>query len=159
MWRPCVGRTDRPGSVYLDTNCFVDWAQGTGCPREAESMLRAGKAGRVRLYTSTLTLAEARGTSDSAHRLRIRALLQEPYITLVEVTRRVGLLANDITAERPKIKGADAVHLACACFAEVDVLMTRNFRDFKPDDVYRGVLLRVPFEFGGEGLFAASDAD
>ncbi|WP_250402364.1 hypothetical protein [Streptomyces cellostaticus] len=85
---------------------------------------------------------------------RIRALLQEPYITLVEVTRRVGLLANDITAERPKIKGADAVHLACACFAKVDVLMTRNFRDFKPDDVYRGVLLRVPFEFGGEGLFA-----
>jgi predicted nucleic acid-binding protein len=143
--------------VYLDTNCFVDWAQGTGSPREAESMLRAGRAGRVKLYTSTLTLAEARGTSDSTHRLRIRALLQEPYITLVDVTRRVGLIANDITAERPKIKGADAVHLACACFARVDVLMTRNFRDFKPGDVYRGVLLRTPFEYGGEGLFTEAD--
>ncbi|MEH0546241.1 PIN domain-containing protein [Streptomyces sp. B21-105] len=143
--------------MYLDANCFIDWAQGTGSAREAESMLRAGKAGHVRLHTSTLTFAEARGTSASDHRLRIRALLQEPYITLVEVTRRVGLLANDITAERPKIKGADAIHLASACFAKVDVLVTRNFRDFKPDDLYRGVLLRMPFEFGGEGLFAASD--
>ncbi|MEU0741029.1 PIN domain-containing protein [Streptomyces sp. NPDC006134] len=143
--------------MYLDTNCFIDWAQGTGSAREAESVLRAGRAGHVRLYTSTLTLAEARGSSDSDHRLRIRTLLQEPYITLVEVTRRVGLLANDITAERPKIKGADAVHLACACFVKADVLMTRNFRDFTPGDVYRGVLLRMPFEFGGEGLFATSD--
>ncbi|MFJ9717132.1 type II toxin-antitoxin system VapC family toxin [Streptomyces sp. NPDC101213] len=143
--------------MYLDSNCFIDWAQGTGSAREAESMLRAAKAGHVRLHTSTLTFAEARGTNASDHRLRIRALLQEPYVILVEVTRRVGLLANDITAERPKIKGADAIHLASACFVGVDVLVTRNFRDFKPDDVYRGVLMRMPFEFGGEGLFAASD--
>lgn len=112
-----MGETDRPESVYLDSNCFVDWAQGTGSAREAESMLRAAKAGYVRLYTSTVTLAEARGTTASVHRLHIRTLLQEPYITLVEVTRRVGLIANDITAEKPKIKGLDAIHLGCATFA------------------------------------------
>lgn len=148
-----MGETDRPRSVYLDTNCFIDWAQGTGEARAAESMLRAGKARQVRLYTSTLTLAEARGTSDSEHRLRIRTLLQEPYITLVEVTRRVGLIANDIAAEHPKIKGADAVHLACAVMARAEVLMTRNTRDFQPGEVCKGVVLRAPFEFGGEGLF------
>ncbi|WP_159398276.1 type II toxin-antitoxin system VapC family toxin [Streptomyces aureocirculatus] len=143
----------------MDANCFVDWAQGTGEPRATESMLRAGKAGQVRLFTSTLTLAEARGTTDSAHRLRIRTLLQEPYIILVEVTRRVGLVANDIAAEHPKIKGADAVHLACANVAGVEVLMTRNTRDFQPGEVCKGVLLRAPFEFGGEGLFAPAAAD
>ncbi|MFD4345822.1 type II toxin-antitoxin system VapC family toxin [Streptomyces coelicoflavus] len=152
-----MGTPDRPESVYLDTNCFVDWAQGMHCVREAESMLRAGRAGLVRLFTSTLTFAEARGTNASEYRLRIRTLLQEPYITLIDVTRRVGLLANDITADRPKIKGADAVHLACACFAGAEVFMTRNFRDFSPGDVYKGVLLSMPFEFGGEGIFPASD--
>ncbi|KPC73220.1 hypothetical protein ADL35_27865 [Streptomyces sp. NRRL WC-3753] len=152
-----MGTPDRPESVYLDTTCLVDWVQGTGCIRESESMLRAGRAGHVRLFTSTLTFAEARGTNASEYRLRIRTLLQEPYITLVDVTRRVGLLANDITADRPKIKGADAVHLACACFAGAEVFMTRNFRDFSPGDMYKGVLLRTPFEFGGEGIFPASD--
>lgn len=148
-----MGETDRPGSVYLDSNCFIDWSQGTGSFREAESMLRAGKAGKVRLYTSTLTFAEARGTAESGHRQRIRTLLQEPYMTLIEVTRRVGLLANDITAQHPRIKGADAIHVACASFAGVEVFMTRNFRDFNPGDTCKGVLLRMPFEFGGDGLF------
>ncbi|MET8765484.1 PIN domain-containing protein [Streptomyces sp. NPDC004658] len=149
-----MGETDRPGSVYLDSNCFIDWAQGTHSHREAESMLRAGKAGKVRLYTSTLTFAEARGTADSEHRQRIRDLLQQPFMTLVEVTRRVGLLANDITALHPTIKGADAVHIACASFAGAEVFMTRNFRDFRPGDVCKGVLLRSPFEFGGDGIFS-----
>ncbi|WP_172632881.1 PIN domain-containing protein [Streptomyces sp. 6-11-2] len=134
-----MGETDRPESVYLDSNCFIDWAQGTGSAREAESMLRAAKAGYVRLYTSTVTLAETRGTTASVHRLHIRTLLQEPYITLVEVTRRVGLIANDITAEKPKIKGLDAIHLGCANFARAEIYVSRNFRDFAPGDVCNGV--------------------
>lgn len=154
-----MGETDRPGSVYLDTNCFIDWAQGTHSAQEAESVLRAAKSGNVRLYTSTVTFAEARGTTASDHRLRIRTLLQEPYIILVEVTRRVGLIANDITADHPKIKGLDAVHLACAVFARAEVSVSRNFRDFAPGDVCKGVLLRAPFEFGGPGLSPASDID
>ncbi|WP_165395496.1 PIN domain-containing protein [Streptomyces albidoflavus] len=152
-----MGEIDRPSSVYLDSNCFIDWAQGTGSCREAESVLRAGRAGKVRLFTSTLTFAEARGTTESGHRERIRALLQEPYITLIEVTRRVGLLANDITAQHPKIKGADAVHVACASFAGVEVFVTRNFRDFSPGDSCKGVVLRMPFEYGGGGIFPETD--
>ncbi|MGW4272811.1 type II toxin-antitoxin system VapC family toxin [Streptomyces seoulensis] len=154
-----MGATDRPESVYLDSNCFIDWAQGTDAARQAESMLRAARAGHVRLYTSTVTFAEARGTTASEHRFRIRTLLQEPYVTLVEVTRRVGLIANDITAEKPKIKGLDAVHPACAVFAGTEVYVSRNFRDFAPGDTCRGVLLRTPFEFGGTGLFPASSVE
>ncbi|MFJ2718553.1 hypothetical protein [Streptomyces sp. NPDC087437] len=150
-----MGETDRPESVYLDSNCFIDWAQGTGSAREAESS-------QSRVCTALhlhLTLAEARGTTASVHRLHIRTLLQEPYITLVEVTRRVGLIANDITAEKPKIKGLDAIHLGCAIFARAEIYVSRNFRDFAPGDVCNGVLLRMPFEFGGEGLFPASEVD
>ncbi|MER7042926.1 PIN domain-containing protein [Streptomyces microflavus] len=148
-----MGEIDRPESAYLDTNCFIDWAQRTGSHQEAESMLRAARAGHVRLYTSTLTFAEARGTEDSQHRLTIRTLLQEPYITLIDVTRRVGLIANDITAIAPKIKGADAVHMACAVFASAEVFITRNFKHFTPDTHCKGVLLRTPFEYGGATLF------
>ncbi|MFD4956361.1 hypothetical protein [Streptomyces sp. NPDC058451] len=97
----------------MDSNCFIDWAQGTGSAREAP----------------------------------------------VEVTRRVGLIANDITAEKPKIKGLDAIHLGCAIFARAEIYVSRNFRDFAPGDVCNGVLLRTPFEFGGAGLFPASEVD
>ncbi|MER6598961.1 type II toxin-antitoxin system VapC family toxin [Streptomyces parvus] len=150
-----MGETDRPESAYLDTTCFIDWAQGTESHQEAESMLRAARAGHVRLYTSTVTFAEARGNQDSQHRQTIRTLLQEPYITLVDVTRRVGLIANDITAIAPKIKGLDAVHMASAVFARAEVFISRNFRDFTPDTYCKGVLLRTPFEYGGDTLFTA----
>ncbi|CAL9559929.1 hypothetical protein [Streptomyces sp. enrichment culture] len=72
------------------------------------------------------------------------------------MTRRVGLLANDVTADRPEIKGADAVPWRAPASRDRG-FMTRNFRAFSPGDTYKGVLLRTPFEFGGEGIFPTSD--
>ncbi|MFC8441154.1 hypothetical protein ACFUJT_23685 [Streptomyces griseoincarnatus] len=60
---------------------------------------------------------------------------------------------------QPKIRGLNAIHLACAIFAGADVYVSRNFRDFTPGDVCKGVLMRTPFEYGGPGLFSGSDTD
>lgn len=152
-----MGKADEPQLVYLDANCFIDWAQGEASAPAVESWLIAGRQGRVQLPASTLTLAEARGdmsVPDAIEkRQRIRTLLLESYVMLVEVTRRVGLIANDITVDRTRIRGADAAQLACAVFAGADLFLTRNFRDFSAGDVYRGVRFSEPYEYGGEGLF------
>ncbi|WP_354006216.1 PIN domain-containing protein [Streptomyces sp. NBC_00059] len=152
-----MAKTDAVRPVYLDANCFIDWAQGAETAHAVQSWLHAAVKGQVQLLTSTLTLAEARGdgraTDVEERRQRIRKVLLDPCINLVEVTRRVGLIANDITVDRPRIRGADAAHLACAIYAKADIFLTRNFRDFESGDVYQGVKFQLPYRYGGDGLF------
>ncbi|MFB8072784.1 type II toxin-antitoxin system VapC family toxin [Streptomyces californicus] len=152
-----MGKADAVRPVYLDANCFIDWAQGAETALAVQSWIQAAAQGKVQLLTSTLTLAEARGDGRALdveeRRQRIRKVLLDPCINLVEVTRRVGLIANDITVDRPRIRGADAAHLACAIYAQADVFLTRNFRDFASGDVYKGVKFLLPYTYGGDKLF------
>ncbi|MEU6339901.1 PIN domain-containing protein [Streptomyces sp. NPDC046977] len=150
-------RPERPKSVYLDACCYIDWATGQYSGTSVETWLRAARAEQLQIYASTLLLAEARGGSraepNPAAERQIRNLLSEPYVTLVDVSRRVGLLARDLIVDYPKVRNWDAVHMASAVAARADVFLTRNVNDFTPGMVHRGVWVDEPYEFGGEGLF------
>ncbi|MEU9245893.1 PIN domain-containing protein [Streptomyces sp. NPDC048385] len=151
-------RPDRPKIAYLDACCYIDWAEGKDSCAEVETWLLAARQRQVQIVASTAMFAEARGTGNNGHQdmageERIRQLLQEPYVTLVDVTRRIGLLARKISVERPRIKGFDALHLATAIHTESEVFLSRNFRDFTSGEQYQGVWMEVPYEFGGEGIF------
>jgi predicted nucleic acid-binding protein len=153
-----VARPDNPRRVYLDCCCYIDWAEGKFSCAAVETWLHAARRKQVTIIASTAMFAEARGTTNGQRdtttgEKRIRDLLQEPYVTLVDVTRRVGLLAREISVERTRIRGMDALHLATAVYAEADVFLTRNFRDFTSAELYRGVWMEEPYEYGGEGLF------
>jgi predicted nucleic acid-binding protein len=153
-----VARPDRPQRTYLDACCYIDWAEGKHSCAAVETWLLAASRGQVQIIASTAMFAEARGTGNNGHQdltgeQRIRLLLQEPYVTLVDVTRRIGLLARKISIERPRIKGMDALHLATAVHTESEVFLSRNFRDFSAGERYRGVWLEEPYEFGGDALF------
>lgn len=154
-----MAKLDPAPRVYLDSCCFIAWAQGEDSGPAIESWLIAAKRGNAQLLTSPLTFAEARGKGDAQEseerRKRIRQLLQEPYVILVDITRQVGLLSNTIAAQRPKIKGADAIHMACAVFGKAAQFMTLNKRDFVPGDIVRGVQIVEPSKFGGDTLFDA----
>lgn len=150
-------RPDRPGSAYLDACCYIDWAEGKDSADAVETWLQAAHRRQVQLIASTALFAEARGTGngqkDTGGEQRIRDLLQEPYVTLVDVTRRVGLLARSISVERPRVNGMDALHMATALYAEADVFLSRDLKAFRPPEMYRGIWVDRPYEFGGEGLF------
>lgn len=155
-----MARSDRAESVYLDACCYIDWAEGKISADKVETWIRAARRGHVRIFASTVMFAEARGTGngvgDVSGRKKVRALLQEPSVTLVDATRRVGLLAHDIALEMPRIKGMDAVHMASAVFAEAKAFLSRDVKHFPVGQSYRGVWVDEPYEFGGEGLFAPS---
>ncbi len=155
-----MARPDHPRSVYLDACCYIDWAEGKDSCAEVVTWLRAAHSGKVKIIASTAMFAEARATGngrpDHAAEQRIRTLLQEPYVALVDVTRRVGLLARDLAVERPRVKGMDALHLATAIDASADVFLSRDLKAFSTCERYRGVWLEEPYEFGGEGLFPLS---
>lgn len=152
-----MARPDRPNSAYLDACCYIDWAEGKYSSAAVETWLHAARKKQVQIVASTAMFAEARGTGngrqDTSGEQRIRDLLQEPYVTLVDVTRRIGLLAREISVERPRIKGMDALHFATAVYTETEVFLSRNFRDFTSAELYKGVWVEEPYEFGGEGLF------
>jgi len=155
-----VARPDRPRTAYLDACCYIDWAEGKFSHAAVETWLAAARGRHVRIFASTVTFAEARGHGngphDAAAEQKIRALLQEPYVSLVDVTRRIGLIARDISIERPRIKGMDAVHMATAVFAEAEVFLSRDIKAFAVPEAYRGVWVDEPFEYGGEGIFPLS---
>lgn len=158
-----MARPDRPQRAYLDACCYIDWAEGKHSCATVETWLHAARKRQMQIIASTAMFAEARGTGnhgqqDADGEQRIRQLLQEPYVTLVDVTRRIGLLARRISIERPRIKGMDALHLATAVYAEAEVFLSRNFRDFSPGDQYQGVWMEEPYEFGGDGLFSMPPA-
>jgi predicted nucleic acid-binding protein len=152
-----VARPDRPQHAYLDACCYIDWAEGKLSSPAVETWLLAARRRQVRIIASTVMFAEARGHSNGPHdseaEQTIRTLLQEPYVTLVDVTRRIGLLARDISIERTRVKGMDAVHMATAVYAEADVFLSRDLKAFTVSEKYKGVWVDEPYEYGGEGLF------
>ncbi|MFF2522455.1 type II toxin-antitoxin system VapC family toxin [Streptomyces liangshanensis] len=148
-------RRNEPKSAYIDACCYIEWA--TGKSHVVDSWVEAARSKKLQLFASTLLLAEARGGSrtqpNPQAEARIRTLLTEPYVTLVDVSRRVGLTAREIIADTPRIKGWDAVHLATAVVARAEVLLTSNTKHFTPGQVLRGVWIDEPYQYGGEGLF------
>lgn len=156
-----MARPDKPLSAYLDACCYIDWATGKESVTHVESWLLAARAGHVVLHASTLVLVEARGgpgtAPNPAAAEKLLTLLSEPYIRLTDVTRRVALLAREVTADHPRIKACDAVHMATAAYAQAEVLLTRNTKHFTPGSVVRGVWVDEPYEYGGPNLFSGDD--
>ena len=152
-----MARPSHPQRAYLDACCYIDWAEGKLSCSQVETWLHAARKRQVRLIASTVMFAEARGHNngphDAAAEQRIRTLLQEPYVSLVDTTRRIGLLARDISVDRPRVKGMDAIHMATAVYADADVFLSRDLKAFIVPEQYRGVWVDEPYEFGGEGLF------
>jgi hypothetical protein len=108
-----------------------------------------------------MALVEARGGPASAPNVdaegKIARLLQEPFVELVDLDRRVALIARELGVANPKLKGADAVHMASAIYAKAEVLLTQNSKHFPVGSVVQGVWVDKPYRYGGPDLFSASD--
>ncbi|MBC9719518.1 PIN domain-containing protein [Streptomyces sp. TRM66268-LWL] len=98
-----------------------------------EGWLDAARRQKLTLYASASMLVEARGSSHAQPNpeaeARLRTLLTDPMVRLVEVDRRVALKARDI-ALKHRTSGLDAIHLASAELAGAGVFFTHNKRDF-----------------------------
>lgn len=86
----------------------------------------------------------------------MRTLLESPSTQLVDVSlvvaRKAGRLATDLG-----LKTWDAVHLATAIVAEVDVLIARDGRF--PEGEYEGVYVTGPFDINEGNLLGLLPGD
>lgn len=116
--------------IYWDSMLFIYWLEdhpvhaGT-VERIANSMRRRGDT----LYTSVFTLGEVLvgplklGRSDVEKKVRV--LFEGPLVTLVPMTSDTAYEYASIRADK-NVTPADAIHLASASVAEVDLFLTND---------------------------------
>lgn len=153
-----MGRPDKVESVLLDASSLLGVVTGDPAFACLRSLLAAVDRGEVRLVESTAVLVEVRphhdgdGEENARTREDLLALLQSRGTQLVDVNtlvaRKAGALAADLG-----LKTWDAIHLATAILAVVDVLVVRDHK-FPAGD-YEGVWVTGPFDIDEDKLFTA----
>jgi len=139
---------------YFDSSVWIGWVQhevieGIDRRAVADHILRHAAAKAFKIYTSTLSLAEA-------HKKRHHIPLTEPedeglltyfeheYIEFIEVDREIGEHANKLCRDASIVPAGhklllpnDAIHLACALRAKCDYLLAwdGDLLDIKHPDI------------------------
>ena len=119
-------------NIFWDTNLFIYLLEGNPAFGPTVKDLRRRMLQRNdRLFTSALTVGEILvkplSTGDTALVRKYRTLLAAPQVTVsffdLDAAEAYAAIRND-----PSIKPADAIQLACAAAAEVDLFITNDGR-------------------------------
>lgn len=150
-------RPEKPSSVYLDTNALVYAITDKPAGKPVAEILRLAQAGKITVYVSVLSYVEVRGYSNSdpyppERDRRCIELLDSAHLIRVEFARRVALRARRF-AHQYRLKNFDAMHLASAVEADVDVFMSAD-KGFPHGQLIEGVWLDEPYEPGDPSLFS-----
>ena len=117
--------------IFWDTNLFIYLLEDFGTLSERMAELRNRMVSRNdQLYTSTLTVGEIlikpRGVNDEAGIQRLIETLNSLAI-LVPFDQEVAQIYASVRQDR-SIKAPDAIQLACAAAAQVDLFITNDNR-------------------------------
>jgi len=129
---------------YLDSSVFIAWVnnetdiKGVNRKAIADDILNAAKDGRLRVYTSALTIAEVYKMRNgprlsNANGDRLLAFFESEFILFVDLERRVAEAAHRL-CQQHGILPCDGVHLSSAKEAKCDVLLAWDDRFGNVDD-------------------------
>lgn len=143
--------------MYLDTNALIHAILDKPAGKPVAEILRLAEAGKITVFVSVLAYVEVRGYSNNDPfppelDQRCVELLDSAHLTRVEFGRRIALRARGF-AYQYRLKNYDAVHLASAVEAEVDVFMSAD-TDFLHGRFIEGVWIDDPYEPGDPRLFS-----
>lgn len=152
-----MARPDPVRSAVLDASALIGYIKGEPEFASLKSLLAAVDREEVTLVESTAILTEVLPAHDGdaeshAHsRSAIRALLEAPTTQLVDLNIVVARKAAELRFTLG-LKTWDAVHLATAILASVDVLIVRDGKF--PTGDYEGVYVTGPFDLDEDKLFS-----
>lgn len=150
-----MGRPDKIARALLDASALIGVIKGEADFACLKALLEAVDRGEVTLVESTAVLAEVQPKhamdtrSHTPAREAVRALLESPATELVDVNTVVARMAGELRVKHGMTTW-DAVHLATAIVAKVDVLIVRDGKFPKGD--YEGVYVTVPFDIDEDKL-------
>jgi predicted nucleic acid-binding protein len=118
--------------IFWDTNLFIYLIEDDGpLADRVESLWRGMRERGDRLYTSALTLGEvlAKPVNEGRRDLEqsYMQLLRSPQITVLSFDATIASDYARIRGDR-SIRPPDAIQLACAAAAEVDLFITNDDR-------------------------------
>ena len=103
--------------------------------RNCELFFRDAMNGEIEILTSSLTRVEVLDTEENEDRPipqhirdRIAAIFEDPYITPILLDPARASEARDLRWNYPWLRTADAIHIASAIYAKVDVMHTYDGR-------------------------------
>ncbi len=114
---------------YWDSACFLAWLQGEeGRVDRCDAVLSLAERGRIEIVTSVFTLTEVlrlrpRDALPGERRAAVESLFNRPAIRTMMLTRRLAEAARELVWDQG-VSPKDAVHVASALAARVDVLNT-----------------------------------
>lgn len=141
-------RPDNPRSVYLDSTFLITHFAGQTGVEVTREVMRLGERGQLRLWICAVSLVEVRGQSrtavvDPLVEQDIRATVLGPHLLKVDLHEAVMLRARGYVLQR-RMGNYDAIHLAAAVEAGVDVLMTSD-KGFPLGQAVDGVWVDEPY--------------
>lgn len=114
---------------YWDSDCFLGWLQAEdGKVEPCRQVLNLAAKGDIEIITSALTLAEVLNLQghepiSSDRRQQVVDFFRLSYIAPMSITRRVAEDSRELVWDHG-IKPKDALHVATALSAKVDVFNT-----------------------------------
>jgi predicted nucleic acid-binding protein len=126
--------------IYWDTSIFLCFLGiGEEVRRKiCEDILQHAADGKIRLFTSTYTIAEVikpkKKSIPNARKLtadeitKIKEMFRWPFLTTIELDPRTAFFAADLARDH-ELQPADAVHAASAILWKMDALQAWD-RDF-----------------------------
>ena len=148
-----MGRPSKIRTALLDASALIGVIQGDPEFVCLKSLLAAVDRGEIVLVESTAILAEVvpEHPSDRSRQAReaVRSLLESPTTHLVDVSTAVARRAGELRVQHG-LRTWDAVHLATAIIANVDVVIVRDHKF--PTGGYEGVYVTGPFDLDDDKL-------
>ena len=119
-------------TVYLETTIF-NFPFADDAPQYQADTLKLFaeiKAGKFKPFTSDYVTLELDSTRDAGKLAKMKALIADYGIEVLPVSEEVERLADVYVSEGiiPKRYGADALHIAAASVAGMDLIVSLNFR-------------------------------
>lgn len=150
-----MAKPDKVESALLDASALIGYLKGEPEYACLKSLMAAVDKGEVKLVESTAILAEvmsghARDTpAHAAARDKVRALLESPATELVDVSAPIARKAGELRVKH-RMGTWDAIHLATAILARVDVVVVQDHKF--PEGDYEGVNVTGPFDLDEDKL-------
>lgn len=151
-----MARPSKVETALMDASALIGVIKGDPEFECLKSLLAAVDRGEITLVESTAILAEVQPEhvkDTEVHALAreaVRALLESPTTQLVDVSTAVARKAGELRVKQG-LTTWDAVHLATAILAGVDVLVVRDGKF--PEGMYEGVHVTGPFNIDDDKLF------
>jgi predicted nucleic acid-binding protein len=116
--------------IFWDTNLFIYLLEDSGTFTEQTVALRQGMAAADQLFTSALTLGEILVKPSESKRDDLCRAYEDTITqaaTVVSIDRAAARAYAEVRKDR-SIKPPDAIQLACAAAAGVDLFVTNDSR-------------------------------